>query len=307
MVLTTVIANGIVEGNAKDLGKNSTYYEQTGELAKYQKYDENGKPIAMSQNYKDLLSYGLDNKGAEGWGLSLANAYNIVGEYKSNPLMGWGVSRKDRNQAAFEKTIASLGADPSLSETDMPKAILAWLMIADASGVISDIDNWDTNKIKSLYKEVYENDEEASTWVTKLTKWGNFTNPQMGTKWGQTLEYKYPTNFDKYHRSGLAEVPYDNYKAVLHEGEAVLTASTANELRNLLDEYRANRQMSADIETAIQSQTYELVAKLDEVIGALSNLNVGGTVTTSSLDQQTARNRLRYSMTHMVSTKDALS
>lgn len=109
------------------------------------------------------------------------------------------------------------------------------------------------------------------------------------------------------HRHGLAEVPYDEYPSLLHEGEAVLTASTANELRNLLDEYRSNNQSIITIDATLQNQTVQLVNKLDEIISTINNLNSGNSITsTSSLDQQHARNRLLSSMTHMTNTKDAL-
>lgn len=71
------------------------------------------------------------------------------------------------------------------------------------------------------------------------------------------------------YRTGLSFVPYDNYLANLHEGEAVLTASTANELRNLVVEYRETNTQSINFEAIIQTQTLDLVSKLDEVISAI--------------------------------------
>lgn len=66
-------------------------------------------------------------------------------------------------------------------------------------------------------------------------------------------------------RVGTNRIPYDNYPALLHEGEAVLTASTANELRGLIDEYRETRNDSARISQAIENQTNVLVARLDAI------------------------------------------
>ena len=73
------------------------------------------------------------------------------------------------------------------------------------------------------------------------------------------------------YRQGLDEVPYDDYPALLHEGEAVLTASTANELRNLVDEYRSTSEQSANFDAIINNQTSALVNKLDEVINVIKN------------------------------------
>ena len=109
------------------------------------------------------------------------------------------------------------------------------------------------------------------------------------------------------HRYGLDSVPYDNYLASLHEGEAILTSSTANELRNLLAEYRANNQSSIDLDAIIQNQTFELVNKLNEVISAIRTSGIRGISSTSNLDQANAIQKLQYSMSHLISTKSALN
>ena len=75
------------------------------------------------------------------------------------------------------------------------------------------------------------------------------------------------------HRLGLNRVPYDNYPALLHENETVLTASTANELRNLTDTYRETSQQSISFDTIIQNQTSALISKMDQIITAISNSN----------------------------------
>lgn len=307
IVLSTLIANGISKANAKNMGKNVDYYNTTGEFNQFNKTDSNGNTIAPSSEAKELLSYGLDKAGSKGWGGALTESLNVIGEYKSNPLMGWGVSRKDRNQAIWEKELNLIGAK-NLSAKDTAKAELAWLMIADATGVINEIDGWSSEKIKAAFSSIYDSDEDASNWVNQIQKWGTFYNPQISTSVGKTTTYVTPKDFKNYHRQGLDEVPYDNYIASLHEGEAVLTASTANELRNLLDEYRSTSKSSADLDVIIQQQTNALCTKLDDVIGAITRLNFsGGKTTTSSLDQAKAQNILRQSMLHMTNTKNALN
>lgn len=103
------------------------------------------------------------------------------------------------------------------------------------------------------------------------------------------------------HRYGLDSVPYDNYPALLHEGEAVLTASTANTLRNLLDEYQQTSTQAVNFDTIIQTQTSALVAKMEEIITVISN-NKGSNFTTTT-EQTNARNILMNSMLHITSTK----
>ena len=100
----------------------------------------------------------------------------------------------------------------------------------------------------------------------KIKEWGQFKNPQMSTDFGKNMEYVVPSNFDNYHRQGLDYVPEDNYPALLHQGEAVLTASTANELRTLVDEYRNTNKESISFETIIQNQTSSLINKMDEML-----------------------------------------
>lgn len=102
------------------------------------------------------------------------------------------------------------------------------------------------------------------------------------------------------HRYGLDYVPYDNYRAELHEGEAVLTASTASELRNLIDEYRNTAKQSVQFDVIIQNQTNALVNKMGEIIAVMQN--------NRPIFPTTAINKgneiLNYSMTKMVSTRD---
>ena len=81
-----------------------------------------------------------------------------------------------------------------------------------------------------------------------------------------------------YHRQGLDYVPKDDYPALLHQGEAVLTASTANELRTLVDEYRSTNKESISFETIIQNQTSSLISKMDEMLQFMRSTT--GTTTT---------------------------
>lgn len=103
------------------------------------------------------------------------------------------------------------------------------------------------------------------------------------------------------HRYGLDSVPYDNYPALLHEGEAVLTASTANTLRNLLDEYQQTSTQAVNFDTIIQTQTSALISKMEEIITTITNSKGSNFVATP--EQTNARNILMNSMLHITSTK----
>lgn len=288
MILASAVSDGIIMSKADNMGKNVNYYEKTEGFDDYNIKDSSGNVIPVSDAAKELIANGKDYAGGKGWGGYITDALGIWSEYKANPLMGWGVSLEDRNQAAFAKTLNLINAS-SLGEQDIAKATLAWLMIADAMDVEDHI-GWSHDKIKEAYPFIYSDDGDAAYWVDKIRNWGGAYLPQMTTKTGDNLTYVYPTDFSQYHRLGLNKVPYDNYPALLHEGEAVLTASTANELRNLVVEYRESNNIGASLDAIISNQTAILVTKFDEVIRTLQNLN---SATTSSNWGSQVRNNMR--------------
>lgn len=104
-------------------------------------------------------------------------------------------------------------------------------------------------------------------------------------------------------RYGLNKVPYDDYPALLHKGEAVLTASTANTLRNLLDDYQQTSTQAVNFDTIIQTQTSALIAKMEEIITVISSGNALSSNFTSTPEQTNARTILKHSMLHFTSTK----
>lgn len=100
------------------------------------------------------------------------------------------------------------------------------------------------------------------------------------------------------YRQGINDVPEDQL-AILHQGEAVLTASTANELRNMTDVYRETTSQTFNLDAIIQNQTSALIIKMDEIIRAITT----GVSGTQSLTRNTADAKVWDSMIHMESTK----
>ena len=100
------------------------------------------------------------------------------------------------------------------------------------------------------------------------------------------------------YRQGINNVPADQL-AMLHQGEAVLTASTANELRNMTDVYRETTSQTFNLDAIIQNQTSALIIKMDEIIRAITT----GVSGTQSLTRNTADAKVWDSMIHMESTK----
>lgn len=103
------------------------------------------------------------------------------------------------------------------------------------------------------------------------------------------------------HRYGLDTVPYDEYPALLHEGEAVLTASTANTLRNLLDEYQQTSTQAVNFEAIIQTQTAELINKMSEIINVIQSGSSAQQL--DNLDKMKTNSILTNSFMHLKSTK----
>lgn len=77
-----------------------------------------------------------------------------------------------------------------------------------------------------------------------------------------------------YHRQGLAEVPYDNYAAMLHAGETVLTASTTAAINDMVMEYRNSQNQNYSLDAAIQNQTAQLIQKMDDIIHNMNLMSI---------------------------------
>lgn len=172
--------------------------------------------------------------------------------------------------------------------------------------------------IFDTYKAIDE--DKASSILDSLSKEG-LSKKQVES---YLLDFKVATNIDKLenlpesvrtriqsvmdkhgiekYRQGATNIPYDQI-AQLHEGEAVLTATTANELRNLIDVYRETRNESVRFDVIIQQQTAALVSKMDQIIQTIQQQD-----SMSSMGKDTpVGNRVRNSMVRMLNTKSAFN
>ena len=159
-------------------------------------------------------------------------------------------------------------SDAIMTNTSSIASDTGFISYANSRGAdIKDFNAVDTSMISyaTAIKEA-KSKEEAEEAVAKA-KAAGMVYSQYESEIGDTMrKYGIPA-----FRVGLNSVPYDNYLANLHEGEAVLTASTANELRGLVSEYRESRNSQINFEAIIQTQTETLVAKLDQVINAIND------------------------------------
>ena len=108
--------------------------------------------------------------------------------------------------------------------------------------------------------------------------------------------------------TGLTDVPYDNYPAILHKGERILTKEEAkayNEMssfavNNLMNNFNGGDTASnvfsttsygIDVDKSIEDQTDILSRKLDQVISAINNLSIrlGGASSQSAAHKNVLR------------------
>lgn len=228
---------------------------------------------------------GDNNKNLTQWIMS-SDTFG-TGSTAAGRIAVWGLMMDQAGYFdEFKKGMKESGLD-FWGGSDVSAQDLVDLLVANG-WTKADINSWASSIISAGWKPYYSDGSRMTTF--------DFNSSKYGLEGVEGFRY------------GLDYVPYDNYLANLHEGEAVLTSSTANELRNLLTEYRANNQSAINLDVAIQNQTIELVSKLDEVVTAIrTTSSVGGMMSTASSDQANAIQKLHYSMTHLISTKSALN
>ena len=248
-----------------------------------------------------------DQSENNNFGSKLGSAWNTTTRWLGVGTLGWtrDVARINKDDLGFfREKVRTLGGGPTKDAAR--DALLVWTLLLASANRLSDIEEFNGITNESLKQMVEASGVAPSSW----DKYLNETVKKIGYLPNKT-EKEDQTTIDwgklgiNYHRQGLDDVPYDNYLASLHEGEAVLTASTANELRNLLDEYRSNTAQVASLDAIIQNQTVELVSKLDEIIETIVNYSSAnaGTLSASRMDQATLKSKLQNSMTHLTNTK----
>lgn len=197
--------------------------------------------------------------------------------------------------SAISAIISSSFGNESDYEANLGR--LAELMLMDKGGMIKHLEG-----VKETHEDLVERynalPDSDKAFVKQFA-----TNIQSSVKDIQITDtdgHKVDVNsidWNNYHRVGLDKVPYDNYPALLHEDETVLTASSANELRNLLTEYRNSHAQvqtlqstvnnygdltksyqqttlqNASFDAIIQNQTTALINKMEELKTAIINKN----------------------------------
>lgn len=237
-----------------------------------------GQASTISHNNTNIMQ----NIGA---GIASATRWLGVG------TLGWTRDTAKINEddySFFKEKIQMLGGGPTKNAAS--DALLVWALLAASAGRLNDVESLKDVSVDDLKEMVEESGVAPSSW----DKYLNETIVDVGYLPNKT-EREDQTSIDwkklgiDYFRYGTDRIPYDNYPALLHEGEAVLTASTANEVRGLVEEYRDTKNQNSNFDLIIQSQTVALTQKLDEVVTAIQNLNINAPIssTTNSMNEQT--------------------
>ena len=279
----------------------------------------------------DWFQKSIGNVG-RGIGLFFTASGQGIGQFFSKI----GKSGTELSATNFQLYNDALDTKGVYDEWEKRQRIILWLLLAYAA----------TQDERNL-KAVGVTKEMLKSYVGDISK-KDFINIYNGASIGDDY-YAPQTSYNKpystltagdmnwltqefeLHRYGLNKVPYDNYPAFLHEGEAVLTSSTANELRNLvteyretnnnsenyieyrdvsnnlIEEYKTTRDTLISIDNSIQNQTEVLYNKLNDIQSTITNITTSTTIMSASTnDQLRARGRLSSSMSHMYPTKEGL-
>lgn len=208
----------------------------------------NAKENKNETEQKFLDMYNKKNKN----GMSRTDLKDIINKYGDQQIANW-LTEDDLKKLAKGRSGKTYGEHMTNYNSKKLDTAAAEL-ITKAAGATS------KEQAIAYLKQSGYTPESADPYKTQI----NYVleNSPYGIQWSKEKGY---------FRTGTDSIPYDNYPAMLHEGEAVLTASTANELRGLVDEYRATKEDNIKLEKAIQDQTTVLVSRLDAIYNKIGN------------------------------------
>lgn len=293
VALTAVIANGINEALKPGQGEHGVK-EAKEEIGDQFEIDETLQGV---QNISAQNSSDSDNGWFANAAKDVANSFGAtwMGIKKLGHAIGgksYDDSYTDRNAEFYQTMIAT--AIKGNTDKDRTGLLLAYAYLLNEIDSLETMSKLGSPITKDELKKYAEGQEYSyyniDYWVSQLLKGGYAPA-------GYNHEKATDANVKNYLRIGLDSVPYDNYPALLHEGEAVLTASTANELRNLVVEYRESNNQNVSLDVAISNQTTILVEKMSEIIQTIQSVN------TSSTNTSNWSSTVRTSMKNMISTK----
>lgn len=233
--------------------------------------DTEGLNKKLKQLQKDFEDGSLSDNGFLGWGADLANYLYDTGESANkiaerHGISGAQISKVRRKHTGkelteLEQAWINLGLDDAESSN----------LLSMASMYLSNINSGD------------EVDANKNALVDLLKEYG--IKPGSG-EYKLLLGENAPLGIDGY-RTGLGYVPYDNYPALLHEGEAVLTKGESSKFRSVLTALGLSSTLSVsnagtevvDIMSTIATKIDSLGNVLDSILQVIVDIADGQNTT----------------------------
>lgn len=193
------------------------------------------------------------------------NKYSMGTDMNNDKLkmmtgQGWGNGGQKESQKIFSQNMVN---------DQFVDALLNYSSIREVTGKTDILSSSDLIALSELTTELKnaKDAKEAQSIADKIKAMGVKSSQIDSGVWNAAK-----TKWDlKEFRYGTDSIPYDGFPAILHQGEAVLTASTANEMRGLVDEYRDSKNESSNFDVIIESQTVAIIDKMDEIIAIMNN------------------------------------
>ena len=279
----TSLADGFRDKEKANAAANGESYAN-----QYNIKDEAGNLIGDSASAGALSSYAQQLGRQNDKSIETGFVENFGGNFiqsLSNQLNFNGYDWDDPIKANTEKWDRIMGSSQGAFTQDQMEWLIANYAVAlldagNSKSIIPDVlgSGITAEGLKAFFNTKYSLDKKSASenddWAKRQLKAYDLYPVGPNRKFSDYVWAQEDMKSWGVYRLGLDSVPYDNYPAMLHEGEAVLTASTAAELRNLVAEYRAVNSQSINFDAIIQNQTNALVSKMDEIIRSMNTANM---------------------------------
>jgi phage-related protein len=136
--------------------------------------------------------------------------------------------------------------------------------IKDVFGKWKDVLGQTAKKTYSVFKSGFSGVIDGMKSI--YSHWKKILDQKSSKTFTVTHQSKGSTGGGKGHRIGLREVPYDGYEAILHKGEAVMTAAEVNKLKKQGEVHREGDSISVNVYGSANMNVNELAAAVERRI-----------------------------------------
>lgn len=135
--------------------------------------------------------------------------------------------------------------------------------IKDVFGKWKDVLGQKASKTFSVFKSGFKGVLDGMKSI--YNKWKDILSQKSSKHFSVTSSGKVPSG-GKGKRIGLREVPYDGYEAILHKGEAVMTAAEVNKLKKQGEVHREGDTIAVNVYGSANMDVNELAAAVERRI-----------------------------------------